>query len=109
MNWKRGFFRVWLVLSVCWLGFWALGIYEHVVERSSAAAAHACFMAKKDIPPPGNPFDCFDGVRGNRFADLIPLPRSISNYVAIALGPPIALLLLGLVTIWVSRGFRRPR
>jgi hypothetical protein len=106
MNWKRGLFRLWLLLSICWVGLRGWDFYEGVlVPRWSAASAQECFEARKDNPALGNPFGCFDGVE-NHFTDLIPLGRAISQSMAMIAFPPVAVFLFGYVLFWVSHGFR---
>lgn len=71
MNWRRGFLRTWIAVSVAWFLVVALAFYEHTAaSRRSAAAATECAKARVANPSLGNPFDCFPG--GDMFADLIP-------------------------------------
>jgi hypothetical protein len=101
MNWKRGLIRVWIVGSIAWALFVAWLAYS---ARSGAFTQEACFKAHEANPALGNPFDCFDS--GHYFDDLIPLSSFIERYIAIALAPSLAALLLGFVIAWVAAGFK---
>jgi hypothetical protein len=80
VNWRNGFLRVWLVVSLCWIVYVALALVEW-----------------SDVRP---------ALRGERPAlrgDL----RETLDYLLLALLPPVLLLALGLVALWVLRGFRQ--
>ncbi len=86
MNWRRGLFRFWLVVSLLWI-VW-------VVLFDSASAT--CFQVRKALDL-GNPFDCFD-------------PRTIlygfnTWTILVLLGPVFGSFLVGLIVAWVVRGF----
>jgi len=100
MNWKRGLFRLWLLAATLWVVLPVWLFYETLERRNLAAKGlDACFAARKANPSVGNPFNCFD--------DLVPIGPQIAQYVAMALGPPITVFLLGYSLLWVLKGFRR--
>src|SRR5262249_36203714 len=69
VNWRRGLFRLWLLISAAWMMGWTI----HLV---------------------------LDGIQGGlKTADFLALP-------VLLLGPPIALLLLGIAAGWAARGFK---
>ncbi len=70
LNWRRGLFRLWLLLSLAWIMGWI--VYLILV-----------------------------GITGSlqTLGDFLSIP-------VILLGPPIALLLFGLVAGWAVRGFK---
>ena len=70
VNWRRGLFRVWLLLSVAWI----LGWIVYLV---------------------------LEGIKGGfqSFGGFLAIP-------VLLIGPPIALLLFGLVAGWAFRGFK---
>ena len=70
MNWRRGLFRVWLLLSVAWILGWVVYLVLGGIKGG---------------------FQSFGGFLA------IPVPL---------IGPPIALLLFGLVAGWAFRGFK---
>ena len=107
MSWRRGLLRLWLLVSVLWIGVvgW-IAYYGAVVPRQAAAAQVACFEARKVDSTLGNPFDCFDGA-SSKFADLVPWSSDIMKYGTWAIAPVFATLLLGLSIAWVLAGFRR--
>jgi hypothetical protein len=75
MNWKSGLFRVWLVISVCWMIFAALVTYFDVVVpnlQQTACSAKTCADMRLAHPELGNYFDCFDPpLRKNVFDDIV--------------------------------------
>lgn len=105
MNIRRGLFRLWLLASVAWVGLvWAF--YQGLTLRSVAASEKACADARIANPALGNPFDCFAS-GGRNFDDLNFLSPIPLRYLALGLGAPVAILLIGVVLIWALRGFRR--
>ena len=103
MNWARGFFRLWLAISLIWII--TVFAYEHVVVPAKIAAQRACADARKGDASLGNPNDCFD--KGHvRFDDLISVDAI--PYLGWALVPPFVILALGLILGWIFSGFRRP-
>jgi hypothetical protein len=75
MNWKRGLWRVWMVGSVIWIGYWYWEIW--LICRFGV------------YPPP-------------RCANEIPW----TGLAIISLGGPLIALEVGLVAVWIVRGFR---
>jgi hypothetical protein len=69
VNWRRGLFRVWLLISAAWLLGW--GVYLAMY-----------------------------GIRGGfkNIGDVLEIP-------ILLIGPPVALLLFGLMTGWAFKGF----
>ena len=70
LNWRRGFFRLWLLASVAWILAW--GVYSILT-----AIAHG-----------------------------FTTPEHLLARAVVLLGPPVALLLLGLAARWAIEGFR---
>src|SRR6267154_596144 len=69
MNWRRGFLRLWIVASACWLMLVGAVAYQKVgLSRQAATEQAACADARRVNPTLGNPFDCFDS-RLDPFAD----------------------------------------
>ena len=109
MNWKTGLIRVWTAGSASWaiLVAW---LAHHT--RSISSAADACSAARVANRALGNPFDCFDHISAivnsvySTFDHQIALPRFLANYLAVALGPILAALALGLFVAWALAGFK---
>ena len=70
VNWRRGFFRVWLLLSGAWIMSWVLWLMIYGIGRGF-----------RDIH------------------ELLTVP-------VLLFGPPVALLLFGLLAGWAFRGFK---
>jgi hypothetical protein len=69
VNWRRGFFRVWLLASGAWIMSWVLWLMIYGISR---------------------------GFRDMHEVFAIPV---------LLFGPPVALMLFGLVAGWAFRGF----
>ena len=70
INWRRGLFRIWLLLSAAWIMGWIVYLIIYGIQSG--------FQSSGDL-----------------LAILVLL-----------IGPPIALLLFGLVAGWAFRGFK---
>jgi hypothetical protein len=70
VNWRRGLFRVWLLLSAAWTMGWIVYLILYGIKSGFQSSG-----------------------------DFIAIP-------VLLVGPPIALLLFGLVAGWAFRGFR---
>jgi len=70
VNWKRGFFRMWLLLSGAWIMSWVLWLMIYGISR---------------------------GFRDIHEAFAVPV---------LLFGPPVALLVFGLLAGWAFRGFK---
>jgi hypothetical protein len=108
MNWKLGFFRLWIVVSACWAVVVGWLFYSAVVApRSLAAIQDACVEARRAEPALGSPFDCF--AKGLNFDYVLPLGPIVAKYIALAVGPMLAAFLFWFVAAWVVAGFYRRR
>jgi len=107
MNWRRGLFRLWLVVSLLWVGSVTWVIYDHERDRAYRDALDKACMEDKKLQG-ASPFDCFDSPAA-MFANL---PRTTSwllkHYATWALLPPLVTLALGIAGRWILVGFRRP-
>jgi hypothetical protein len=70
VNWRRGFFRIWLLLSVAWIMGWVVHLMIY-------------------------------GIRAG-FHDI----HEVFAIPVLLFGPPVALMLFGLVAGWAFRGFK---
>ena len=81
MNWKRGLLRVWAVLAAIWISLQAFLMWDKITARWI-----------------WDPVVSADGsVHGST------TPFKIAGWVLL---PPLLLLLLGMATVWIKRGFR---
>lgn len=119
MRWARGFVRLWVAISVLWIGAVVWAGYEAVlVPRNKAMQVQACFEERRLNAAKGNPFDCLDGntvpappagfvaQRPFYFDDQISLSAH-AGYIWAGIGPPVALLAFGVIVAWIVGGFRR--
>jgi hypothetical protein len=99
MNWTRGLFRLWLVLSVLWIGGVAAMTWQ---------ALPAGTFIDANPPPPGYEIE-------KPRADLPVAPwieagrAEVRAAALVAFIPPGFFLLLGAALIWAGRGFRAER
>ena len=94
MNWRRGFFRLWIVLSLLWVA--GASHYYQLIE-------HGCGPIKG-----GEQYGwyCNSGwypVDDNVGYEIVPFDEAL----AWTIGPPVGVLLLGFLMFRISRGIRR--
>lgn len=115
MRWTRGLFRLWLVLSLLWIGAVAWAERDTLCWTSSndrrveaVVTDGPLVLARLDetlfeesyrslidcLPPRGHVVDWW---------------RSREPALLVALGPPLGAFVLGCVLLWVGRGFRGAR
>jgi len=82
VNWSRVLLRIWIVLTIGWLGFASLFVWQ--------LWPHYRFFRTPD----------------NLLIDGM-VRMHITEFLEFALVPPIALLLIGWVVLWAVRGSRR--
>jgi hypothetical protein len=108
MNWRRGLWRLWLVLSLAWIV--AVGIFAWESGTWMFARMAACAEAK--IAQGADTFIC--GLREHLDEQFELLSIGIAdiatttifkNIVAWALVPPLIVLGFGLLGVWVVSGF----
>ena len=116
INWKRGLLRLWAVASVLWVG---VAFYSNdTVQRVQDAYAVAAFDPDaNNIPPlpqgaitlPPLPAGAIS--MDDRPSAAAPLKPSIwpplFDFAKLAFIPPLLLLALGYIGLWVGRGFKR--
>ena len=113
MNWRRGFFRAWAVVSICWIGTiggcdvynWYNAPWRNLPDANKADPR--CHMAS---PPSWCSFDPDAFLAGKpqpnvKEADLSP-SSSLWMTLLRSIIPPAVLLLFGVALYWVGRGFR---
>jgi len=106
MNWKLGFFRIWLVAAICWAAFVGWLVYNETLRpHRLAEVQQACVDAYRADPALGNVFDCFN--KGVSFDNVVPLGILLPKYLALAAGPMVGAFLLWFVGAWIVAGFNR--
>jgi hypothetical protein len=106
MNWRRGLFRLWLALSLCWLVWAGLSAWQQEQTRQSRdRALHFCFS--KQEAAGGNIIDCFgdETIYPPGAPPLDNTATAFGKYAAYALLPPLIVLAFGLLGTWVISGF----
>lgn len=134
MNLRRGFFRAWMVLSICWMGAIAYQEFFLLCASYSPAAVKErqdkeraeyleCIKTKSDkecskvifhFPAPGPQRDEWVVLWEKFFGPSGCFPRGeyradwSARWVALSqmLSVPASTLIVGLVLIWIGSGFR---
>lgn len=99
VNWGRGLFRIWMVISAIWVAIIFLNVQGlGLLTEALARAIYPSASCIQQLPKLGlNPFDCFAS------ADAAERWRAF-GVEGFAL--PISLLIAGLIGRWIARGFR---
>jgi hypothetical protein len=110
MNWRRGLLRLWLVLSLFWIAF--VGIFAWENDTFKFAQMAACAEAKR--AQGADTFICGLSEHLDEQVRLmsvgiadIATTTIFKQFVAIVLIPPLIMLVLGLLGVWVASGFAR--
>ena len=112
INWARGLFRLWLLLSLVWMGAWTMvfrpdaalpGYYEAYEQ----AQGYAREVRSLEVTTGEEKLK-----RDKAIALLIASDRmateykgDLIRYAVIAIAPSVALLVLGAGLLWAFRGF----
>lgn len=137
MSWRRGFFRLWLVLSVIYI---VGAVYDHapytyqpapvaisnlsdedlkkLAQKNASASPQVTFddLIPQNKPAVGHGLTDEEaaklGAKPNPFAQFDPKPGDINwpyikDSVPVIVIPPVFFLALGLAIAWIARGFRR--
>ena len=130
INWKSGFFRAWVLISIIWaLGLFAVmlpGAAEKItVARMSDTKLMMAFEECKlspGVPQPPEGFylvECLKRLKqegrtvtgwggGNGYMEQVfRVARAFLSESAILFAPPLCLLLFGISFGWVIKGFRK--
>jgi hypothetical protein len=124
-NWSRGFFRLWVVLSLLWVVAFGYGTIAQTiedlrlppkpVESAKQEQDQACSAmpgdARDDQPIHCRPTEIaeerWQHVADSRDRLLSHITVYVLAMVGAAVLPPLMLLLPGLVIAWIRRGFAR--
>jgi hypothetical protein len=116
MNWKRGLLRLWAVAAVLWVcvAFYSNDTLQRVQDVHDPYAAFSSPVAPRDLladapSPPAPPLP--PGFYPDAPSAAAPLKTSIwpplFDFAKLAFIPPLLLLALGYIGLWVGRGFKR--
>lgn len=106
----RGLFRLWLVLTVLWMGavgtmaWWHDSPHDWVVVSECPASPEGYVVHDPNPPPEGYVIDkprCVTPV--SLLSEVFVVNR---NSAAMALIPPVFVLTVGAAFVWAFRGFR---
>jgi hypothetical protein len=118
MNWRRGIFRVWIVLSISWLLYsaWKTDIWLVIesakdgfpsierIEADRSAAYDDCFGKAKENGQ--NPFAACDEIARRQMMPRETAIAVVQEFALSGVAPPlIALAAFGLL-LWIVKGFK---
>jgi hypothetical protein len=109
MNWRKGWLRLWLVLSLCWIvGIAVFAWHQEQARADQEKTYRACFARKE--AEGANPFTCPSEGPAYHIDELWRLENDtmaarLKGYAINAFLPPLAALALGLLGVWVISGF----
>jgi hypothetical protein len=92
MNATKGFIRLWIVLSTCWISFFGYNSFSKL-----ALSKNGFFDPNKFIAEDPHPYS------------LLPDWNGFISFSELVLFPPIFFLLIGAIMTWVINGFRHQR
>jgi hypothetical protein len=115
MHWARGFFRLWLVLSLLWIGgtawrerdrlCWAASNERRVEAMGTNSPLVLARIDETLIEETYHSLvDCLPAHGG-----VTTWWRSREPVLLMMFGPPLAAFVAGCVLLWVGRGFRLTR
>jgi len=105
LNWRRGLLRLWLAISVLCLV--VAGTTYRIVPSVLAIAGVEKTQCEDEERAGHFSFDCFfDPERKNSVAKA---KEQVRSFVEFGVLPPILLLALWFVVLWVSKGFQRSK
>jgi hypothetical protein len=96
----RGLFRLWLVLSVLWIG--GVGFVTWWTVPIASFDNHAAVM-RQELP---SIEEANRAIEADRRAHNALLKEHLSRASVFAIAPPAFVLALGAALIWAIRGFR---
>lgn len=119
VRWARGFFRLWLVVALCWIVLTGWIAYQDYPSDSGYFAGIALgserFTAQQVEAMKQRAADAGDIEAVNRFNQLLESKademrdrraQHVSQYRILIGAPPLVLLLCGGLVAWIIRGFR---
>jgi hypothetical protein len=110
MKWQRGLFRLWLVLSVCWIV--TVGAFTWSILPADEEVPGSAKGDTKDLPPPppGYVLDKsiprFDPDKPYVIVRSAERTERIKSAAVWAFAPPSIILVLGAALAWAIHGFR---
>ena len=95
MNWRRGFMRLWMLVTALWVVFVAVG--SGCVVWRFGRFEHAGLLTEDEL----------FGWQSWPIWDVCNVtPMTPWQYTALALAPPLIMLAIGLGVTWIAKGFR---
>lgn len=109
VNWRKGFFRVWVLGAVLWMPLSALVVADDLVQ-ANRREAETRLLSDQDVfgtvPRDSNGVVTFDDIPLASEVDAALDASDYSVVAAVAFLPPLVVLIAGFALGWVYRGFR---
>jgi hypothetical protein len=101
MNWSRGLFRAWVLLSVVWVGIVLVATWLLLPQEATVLLPHS----NPNDPLADIVTDRWTTVNLTAWEGIMAIhPAAVA---ASALMPPTVFWAIGWVDLWIGRGFRR--
>jgi hypothetical protein len=134
MNWRKGFFRIWIVLTILWILVIGAISWTDIPDKISLARLSdtqlfalfypACRNASNPPPNDSVSVECLDAIKANSPTwDVSDMKRwghgdsyieqsmrvatALIPTLVLLLGPPLCFLLSGLLIGWALSGFKK--
>ena len=111
MNWRRGFFRLWIAVSVLWITISVTFVTPLVVVPAFRTLSP---VEEVELPDAPMSIEGFDWEKAQAIAAEMlaerqagQQQRAIALSGAVIAAPPVGLLLIGMAVGWIFGGFRR--
>jgi hypothetical protein len=101
-EWKRGLIRLWLVASICWIGFAGYSRYDGVMEAWQPDTT--CSKLEEENQQAGR--QIYDLEKCRQFV-TDDKAATIYSALKFVFAPPVLALAIGIATWWALKGFRR--
>lgn len=110
MNWSRGFFRAWLVVSLLWIA--GIGTLTfNTWPRDDWQPSHPADRYQSKPATPADPYANFAPASDAQMDAMALHRREVMGHLWraawLSLLPPAVALGFGCALLWVSRGFRK--
>ena len=102
MNWRKGFFRTWIVVSLLWVGATLSFTGPSIVKNYRWLTDDACKPATPEVRAQGLMTDADIGLCDEP-------ANALQAATAWTIGPPLGMLIAGASLAWVFAGFGSPK
>ena len=109
MNWRRGLFRTWILVSIIWVVGWAITTLPAAKSKIEMAPASDVEIMLPDVGTPPKHFYLNNVLAqlGREGRMVIRAANLLLPELTILIAAPVSLLLFGVLVGWVLNGFKK--